>query len=201
MRRTILFAVFLCGIFSPQLFAQRYNGPEVPRYEVGVQADIHHLDGVGEWGGGLGFQFNYNFNEHFALDSELVYRQHDLLASNGVTTQSPVVGQTTGLFGIRAGKRVEDYGFFAHARAGFLHFGTDKGVTLLTRNTVPAFDVRGTVEHYYGPVILRFDLGELIVAYGNAQAASNVSLGPPPAPGRIGTRASPVVGLGFGVRF
>lgn len=200
MRRAVFFAIFLCGI-SPQLFAQRYYDVEVPRYEVGVQADIHYLDGVRRWGGGLGFRFDYNFNEHIALDSELVFRQHDLLASNGVTTQSAVVGQTTGLFGIRAGKRVEDYGFFAHARAGFLHFGTDQGVTLLSRNTVPAFDVRGTLEHYSGPVILRLELGEMIVAYGDAQAASNISLGPPPAPGRLGTRASPVVGLGFAVRF
>ena len=198
MRRA-MFVVILLSAISPQVFAQRYYGPEVPRYEFGVQADIHYLDGVGEWGGGLGFRFNYNFNEHIALDSELIFRQHDLLANGG--TQSAVVGQTTGLFGLRVGKRVEDYGFFAHARAGFLHFGTDQGVTLLTRNTVPAFDVRGTFEHDYGPVILRFELGELIVAYGNAQAVSNVSLGPPPAPGRLGTRASPVVGLGFAIRF
>jgi hypothetical protein len=200
MRRAVFFVLLLCGLPS-QLFAQGYYSPEVPRYEVGVQVDLHHLDGVGEWGGGLGFRFDYNFNEHVALDSELVYRQHDLLASSGVTPQSAVDGQTTGLFGLRAGKRVEDYGFFAGARAGFLHFGTDKGVTLLTRNTVPAFDVRGTLEHYYGPVILRFELGELIVAYGNAQAASNLTLGLSPAPGRLGTRASPVLGLGFAVRF
>ena len=200
MRRTVLFSILLFGI-SPQLFAQRYYGPEVPRYEFGVQADIHYLDGVGEWGGGVGFRFNYNFNEHFALDSELVFRQHDLFAPNSGRTQSAVVGQTTGLFGVRAGKRVEDYGFFAHACAGFLHFGSDNGVTLLSRNTVPAFDVRGTMERYYGPVILRLELGEMIVAYGNAQAFSSVSFGPPPAPGRLGTRASPVVGLGFAVRF
>lgn len=200
MRRAAFFAILLFGI-SPQLFAQRYYGEEVPRYEVGVQADLHYLNGVREWGGGLGFRFNYNFNEHIALDSELVFRQHDLLASNGVGTQSAVVGQTTGLFGVRAGKRMEDYGFFAHAHAGFLHFGTDQGVTLLSRDTVPAFDVRGTLEHYHGPVILRLELGEMIVAYGNAQAASNITLGPPPAPGHLGTRASPVVGLGFAVRF
>lgn len=196
-----MFLVILsCGI-PTQLFSQRYYDTEVPRYEFGVQADIHYLDGVGEWGGGVGFRFNYNFNEHFALDSELVFRQHDLFAPNSGSTQSAVVGQTTGLFGVRAGKRVEDYGFFASARAGFLHFGTDNGVTLLSRNTVPAFDVRGTMERYYGPVILRLELGEMIVAYGNAQAFSSVSFGPPPVPGRLGTRASPVVGLGFAVRF
>ena len=199
MRRAVWFAIFLCGI-SPQLLAQRYYDREVPRYEVGVEADIHYLDGVGEWGGGIGFRFNYNFNGNMALDSELLFRQHHLLASGGFATPSAVVGQTTGLFGLRAGKRVLDYGLFAHARAGFLHFSTDKGVTLLTRNTVPAFDLGGTLEHYYGPVILRLELGELIVAYGNAQAASSLTLGPPP-PERLGTRASPVVGLGFAVRF
>src|SRR5215467_2771063 len=200
MRRSILFVIFLLGI-SPQLFAQRYYEGEVPRYEVAAQFDIHYLNGIQEWGGGVGLRFHYNFDAHFALDSELVYRQHNVDSLSGVTTPSAVVGQTTGLFGVRAGKRVEDYGFFASARAGFLHFGTDQGVTLLTRNTVPAFDVRGTLEHYHGPVILRFELGELIVAYGNAQTASNVSLGPPPSPGHLGTRASPVVGLGFAVRF
>lgn len=198
MRRAVWFVIFLCGI-SPQLLAQRYYEREVPRYEVGVEADIHYLDGVGEWGGGIGFRFDYNFNGNLALDSELLFRQHDLLASDGLTTA--IVRQTTGWFGLRAGKRVEDYGLFAHARAGFLHFATDKGVTLLTRNTVPAFDLGGTLEHYYGPVILRFELGELIVAYGNAQAASSLTLGPPRPPERLGTRASPVVGLGFAVRF
>ena len=200
MRRSILFVIFLLGI-SPQLFAQRYYEGEVPRYEVGAQFDIHYLNGIQEWGGGVGLRFHYNFDAHFALDSELVYRQHNVDSLSGVTTPSAVVGQTTGLFGVRAGKRVEDYGFFASARAGFLHFGTDKGVTLLTRNAVPAFDLRGTLERYHGPVILRLELGEMIVAYGNAQAASNVSLGPPPSPGPLGARASPVVGLGFAVRF
>src|SRR5690242_21055334 len=76
MRRAVFFVILLCGIPS-QLFAQRYYSPEVPRYEVGVQVDIHHLDGVGEWGGGLGFRLNYNFNEHVALDSELVYRRSE----------------------------------------------------------------------------------------------------------------------------
>jgi hypothetical protein len=199
MLRTVLLLILSCGI-SPQLFAQKYYEREVPRYEVGAQFDIHYLNGLGEWGGGVGPRFNYNFSEHVALDSELVYRQHDLLASSGTTTQSATIGQTSGLFGVRAGQHAGDYGVFAHARAGFLHFGTANGVSLLNRGTVPAFNVGGTFERYHGPVILRFDLGELIVAYGNAQATTGL-LGPPPAPGRLGTRASPVVGFGFGVRF
>src|SRR5215467_11589254 len=199
MRRSILFVIFLLGI-SPQLFAQRYYEGEVPRYEVGAQFDIHYLNGLQEWGGGLGLRFHYNFNQHVALDSELVYRQHNLFASNSTAAQSATIGQTSGLFGVRAGQHAGYYGVFAHARAGFLHFGTSNGASLLNRGTVPAFNVGGTFERYHGPVILRFDLGELIVAYGNAQATQGL-LGPPPPPGRLGTRASPIAGLGFAVRF
>ena len=86
--------------------------------------------------------------------------------------------------------------------AGTNAIGSDTqedGVTLLTRNTVPAVEVGGTLEHYSGPVVLRFDLGELIVPYGNASLASFSPQLPPP--GRLGTQASPIVGLGFAVRF
>src|SRR5215472_15279191 len=156
MRKAIFLLILACGI-PQQLFAQRYSYGEVQRYEVGVQADFNYLDGVGEGGGGLGVRFHYNFNEHIALDSELVYRQHNLLASSGTTMQSATIGQTSGLFGVRAGQHTAYYGVFAHARAGFLHFGTSNGASLLNRGTVPAFNVGGTFERYHGPVILRFD--------------------------------------------
>jgi hypothetical protein len=144
---------------------------EVPRYEVGIQFDFHYLDGVGEWGGGFGPRFHYNFNEHFALDSELTYRQHNVSTFNSLIPTSTVIGQTTGLFWVRAGQRVQDFGLCVQAGAGFLHFGTNHGVSLLTRNTVPAFNVGGVIERYSGPVVLRFDMGEMIVAYGNAQVS------------------------------
>ena len=198
MRRALFFLILLGGT-TPQLLAQTYYDGEGPRFEVGAQLNIHYLNGLQEWGGGFGVRFNYNFNDHVALDSELVYRQHDLFSSNGTPTPSATIGQTSGLFGVRAGQHAEYYGVFAHARAGFLHFGTSNGASLLNRSTVPAFNVGGTFERYHGPVILRFDLGELIVAYGNAQATGS-SFAPPP-PGRLGTRASPIAGFGFGVRF
>ena len=200
MRRARFLLIFLCST-KPQLFAQRYFEGQVPRYELGAQFDFHYLNGLQEWGGGFGLRFHYNFNRHIALDSELVYRQHNLLASHGPTTQSATAAQTSGLFGVRAGQRTGYYGVFAHARAGFLHFGTSNGASLLHRSTVPAFSVGGSFERYHGPVILRFDLGELIVAYGNATATSGQTLVPPPPPGHLATRASPIVGLGFGVRF
>ena len=157
--------ILSCAI-PPKLMAQRYHFGEVPRYEVGLQFDFNYLDGVGDWGGGFGGRFHYNFNEHFALDSQIIFRQHDVSVPMGTAVGTGAIGQTTGLFGLRAGQRVQDIGFFLRARAGFLHFGSDNGVSLLSRNTFPAFDVGGALERYTGPMILRFEMGELIVAYG-----------------------------------
>lgn len=201
MRWALPLFVLSCYL-SPALSAQGRYDYGVPRVEIGAQFDINNLDGVGVWGGGFGVRFHYNFTEHVALDSSLTYRQHNLLAGPPPALVSPAIGQTNGLFGARMGQRVDHYGFFAHARGGFVHFGSAHGVTLLTKNTVPAFDVGGTLEAYHGPVILRFDLGEMIVAYGNATVSpSQTSLGPPPATARLGTRASPAVGFGFAIRF
>jgi hypothetical protein len=201
MRMAVLFLV--SAFLIPQmLYAQRWQSTELPRYEVGVQANINYLDGVGEWGGGIGARFHYNFDQHFAFDSELTYRQHDLATLSGLSLTPAVVGQTSGLLGVRAGQRDGEYGFFAQARAGFLHFSNGNGVSLLTRNTVPAFDVGASVERYHGPVILRFGLSELIVPYGSAKLPPDPPSTPPQLqPGPLGTRASPMVSLGFAVRF
>jgi len=201
MRMAVFFLV--SAFLIPQmLHAQRWQSTDLPRYEVGVQANINHLDGVAEWGGGIGGRFHYNFDQHFALDSELTYRQHDLATLSGLSLNTAVVGQTTGLFGVRAGQRDGEYGFFAQARAGFLHFSNGNGASLLTRDTVPAFDVGGSFERYHGPVILRFGLSELIVPYGSARIPPSPPSTPPqPQPGPLGTRASPMVSFGFAVHF
>jgi hypothetical protein len=200
LMRWALILLVLAIMIPPRLHAQLQHYEDVPRYELGMQANVTNLDGVGDWGGGIGVRFHYNFDEHFALDSELTYRQHNVLTSSGLS--SAVVGQTNGMFGIRAGQRVRDVGFFAQARAGFLHFGNNNGEALLTRNTVPAFDVGGTLERYLGPVVLRCGLSELIVPYGNARVSPGPPVTPPqPLPGPLGSRASPMLGLGFAVRF
>jgi hypothetical protein len=200
--RMAAFLLVTSALVPKAIHAQARQYTELPRYELGLQANINQLDGVGVWGGGMGARFDYNFDQHFALDSELTYRQHDMATLSGLSLNTAVVGQTSGLFGMRAGRRDSDFGFFAEARAGFLHFGNNQGRSLLTRNTVPAFDVGGSVERYLGPVILRFGLSELIVPYGNTRVPS----GPPrtlpqPMPGPLGTRATPMLSFGFAVRF
>ena len=197
MRRALLLVLPFC---IPQILNAQNQYLETPRYEAGLQFDFNYLNGVGDSGGGFGPRFHYNFDDHFALDSQLIYRQHDVSIPTGTTFGTGAIGQTTGLFGVRAGQRVENVGFFVRARAGFLHFGTDNGASLLSRNTFPAFDVGATLERYSGPVIWRFELGEMIVPYGNA----TVSPGPfqvLPQPTPLGTRASPSLGFGIAFRF
>jgi hypothetical protein len=196
------FFVVSAFLIPQMLHAQGWQSTDLPRYEVGLQANINHLNGVGDWGGGIGGRFHYNFDPHFALDSELTYRQHDIATLSGLPLNTAVVGQTSGLFGVRAGQRDGEYGFFAQARAGFLHFSNNNGVFLLNRNTVPAFDVGGCFERYHGPVILRFGLSELIVPYGNAKIPPGPASTPAqPQSGPLGTRVSPMVSFGFAVRF
>lgn len=189
-------------LLSPRLSAQRqydYDS-EVPRYEIGAQLDFNHLSGIGEPGGGVGVRFDYNFNEHLAFDAAFTHRQHILLPPSGLPP-SPSIAQNNGLFGLRAGVRAYS-GLFLHARGGFVNFGAYNGNSLLTRKTFPAAEFGGTVENYFGPVILRVDVGGMIIPYGNATVSPaffNVAPSSHPAP--LGTRASSLVSLGFAVRF
>ena len=191
---TIFFAQMLPAVLHAQ------SSLEVPRYELGLQLNFTYLDGVGVWGGGIGGRFHYNFNEHVAFDSEVLFRQNNVPAVNA-SNPTPIVAQTTGLFGVRAGQRFENGGLFVHARGGFLHFGNDGGATLLTKSTVPAFDVGMTLERYFGPAIFRFDAGEMIVPYGNATLWQSPLAPQIPPPGPLGTRANPSVEFGIAFRF
>jgi hypothetical protein len=204
MRKVVFFLILVCGT-SPGIFAQRYTDSEVPRYELGVQFSFSHNESVSDALGG-GASFHYNFNKHYALDSQFTY---------GPATTSTVGagGQTMFLAGVRAGKRVEDSGFFLHARGGFVQYSPENGGRpLFSRDTFPAFNVGGTLEHYFGMfpnpweknMSFRLEVGALIVPYGRATLtpSSSPPIGSPPAPtGPLGTRVGPVFGLGIGFRF
>lgn len=125
-----------------------------------------------------------------ALDSEPTGRRQD--------------EQVNGLLGLRAGERVGNSGLFVRARAGFLYYGSANGLSYLSRNTVPAFDVGLTMEHYSNPMVVRFELGEMIVPYGSTTVLPPpppVVVFPPGPPKPLGTRFNTKVGLGVAFRF
>jgi hypothetical protein len=184
----------------PLRVSAQASDSEVPRYEIGAQFDFNHLSGTGEPGGGVGVRFDYNFDDHFAFDAELTHREHTLLPPTGLPP-NPIIAQNTGLFGLRAGVRAWS-GLFLHARGGFVNFGSSDGNSLLTRRTFAAAEFGGTVENYYGPLILRLDVGGMIIPYGNARLSPAFLTAPSSTrAGPLGTRASSLVGLGFAIRF
>lgn len=188
--RCFLVCLLLSVCAVPELRAQQGH------YELGMQLDLNPMTEVGG-GGGIGPRFDYKFNEHLAFDAQLTYRRNTVLTSNDI-------GQTQLLAGLRAGQRVGDIGFFVRARAGFVHFGSIDGLSVVSRTTVPIFDLGGTLEHYHGPLILRFELGELFTAYGSAivpPPPPPVIVFPPGPPKPLGTRANPVLGFGVAFRF
>ena len=84
------------------------------------------------------------------------------------------------------------------------------GPPLFSRNTFPALDAGGTLEHYFGStpwqqnMFFRLELGALIVPYGSATLVpgpATIIGAPPPPSGQLGTRVGGVLGLGFGFRF
>lgn len=203
MRKAVFLLILACGI--PQgVFAQRYSD-EVPHFELGGQLSLAHIARVSDTLG-IGASFHYNFNEHYAFDSQLAF-------ADATSSAGGAGGQTKFLVGLRAGQRVEDSGFFLHARGGFLRYVADTGEgPLFSRNTFPAFDVGGSLEHYFGwfpdlwnkNMVFRLEVGALIVPYGRATLTPSPSppIGSPPPPsGPLGTRVGPVYSLGFGFRF
>lgn len=97
-------AAMLLLLFSAlPAYTPAQSSSDFRRYEVGAQFDVSYLSGVGDWGGGFGARFHYNFDEHIALDSELIFRQHDVASFNSTAAFTGTVGQTTGMFGFAQG--------------------------------------------------------------------------------------------------
>ena len=193
MRKFALLQFMLCIPVS--LHAQSFD--RVPHVEAGLQFDFAGLGPVGLVGG-VGGRFHYNFNDHFALDTEITYHQRDVSPRNSFFAPPTVtLGQTTALGGLRAGFREQNVGAFFRARGGALHFASAADAQLLTRRNVPALDLGITAERYDGPMILRMDVGEWFMFAGNATVPS--SFAPPPT--RLGTRLSFSLGFGVAVRF
>jgi hypothetical protein len=180
-------AISLFFLFSSESFAQTRDRP----IEVGGFLTIIDLTGsVGEKPGGLGGRFAYNFTKNFAFDAEAAYFPEN---------PSGNYGQTVALAGLRAGVRGESFGAFAKIRPGVVRFGGDFFRTYNNRSqNYFALDVGASLEFYTSPrVILRFDLGDTIVPFGD-NIINRPSI---PATFRPGTTHNLQSSFGVGFRF
>jgi hypothetical protein len=147
---------FLSGMTST--LAQQ---SDLQKTEIGGFVSIIDLrESVGEKPFGFGGRFSYNVNDNFAVDGEVVHFPQN---------PSGDFSETQGVVGVKAGIRKEKFGVFAKVRPGIIRFGGDffKARNNGARNNF-VVDAGGVFEYYPSSrVILRIDVGDSIIPFGN----------------------------------
>ena len=158
---------------------------ERKRFEVGVQFTSLMRDGDGDrngFGGRIGYDFaTFGGGKYVATaEAEVNYLPGDRYVSdftsfNGLgSRRDGRVAQ--GFFGAKVGRKFENFGVFAKARPGFVHYtrgfqnisGTGSNSRLETKGaTNAALDAGGVLEFYPTKrITTRFDAGDTIVRFG-----------------------------------
>jgi hypothetical protein len=123
---------------------------------------------------GFGGRFTYNFTPSIAVESEL----NSYLTNPSSRTLQDGGRAVVGLIGPKAGIRRDRFGVFFKARAGVTSFSdvftsaAVFGSVETTRKTHAALDLGVATEFYPAPrTILRFDIGRMLVRYGDSTDA------------------------------
>lgn len=185
-RRVFLGAIAASAMMLLNIQAIRAQG-DAPKIEAGVQFIGLRLKDFQEGPVGIGGRFIYNLTDNLAIDVEV---------SHFPENPSGNFGETQGLFGVRAGKRMDKIGAFVKARPGFINLGGGFFDSRLDKKRFFALDIGGVIEYYPSSrTVLRFDIGDTIIAYQGATYIGS------PIPARLGTSHNLQAGLGFGIRF
>ena len=178
---------------------------------VGFPPRIRH-----NFGGGA--RFTYNLTDSIAVEGELTHHPKERFIGFGGLFPPENFGtliggkRTEGLFGVKAGKRMEKIGVFAKFRPGFMRFtkipdcpGGEISRCTYGAKTEPAFDIGGVFEYYpVRQVVIRFDAGDTIIRYDKLTRANFGDLPPSPQfPLEIGggTTHNAQFSVGVGIRF
>ena len=126
---------------------------------------------------GFGGRLTVNLNRQVALDSELSF-----LPIRDNTDGYVARNAVQGVVGIKAGHRSERWGIYGKFRPGATHFkGLAEGVVCVTalpfsnacipRDTTRlTIDYGGVVEIYGKKTLLRFDVGDTVIRFGDERA-------------------------------
>ena len=187
---------FLAGPFLASAFlaSAAHAQSRTPPFEVGLQFISLRLHALGEGAGGVGGRFTYNRFEHLAFEAELNHFPEN---------PSGDFGETEAFFGVKAGTRFDQFGLFAKARPGVIHFGGGSAAERLSQKTQFACDLGGVFEYYPSPRwLVRADFGDTIIPFGNTTFLSplgGTSAGPNVV--RLGTTHNFQGSVGFAIRF
>lgn len=145
---------------------------EFTRAEVGAETSILFQNRlVSLTDAGIGGRFTYNFTPSVALESEI-----DSYLTNTSSRSLQDGGKAfVGLIGPKAGIRRDRFGVFFKARTGVMSFRNALtsaaifGNLNTARKTHAALDLGAAAEFYPSPrTILRFDIGRMLVRYGDS---------------------------------
>jgi Outer membrane protein beta-barrel domain len=218
MRRLARFVALgtLCLFFALRQPAWAQTG-DVPRYEVGAQfSTLVTNSPFNETKPGFGGRFTINLTGNVAVEA-----QGDFYPTNNANSSEFTGGRvSSGLFGIKAGRRFERFGIYGKARPGLIHFSrtlagfhAEPAPTIFVADFRPrtefATDIGGVLEFYpTRRIVTRFDFGDMVVRYGerttnipvlSGGATPTVSLVPFTQPSQ--TRHNFQFSAGVGFRF
>ena len=154
---------------------------DAPRYEVGAQFSSLTMRDPSfandfRTEPGFGGRFTVNITDYLAAEAQVDFYPNDNRSGSDFAGGR----MTTGLFGVKAGKRYERFGIYAKARPGFVRFErtfvgfTDVTPTPQFPDFVPQFrgrtefatDIGGVLEFYpTRRIVTRFDIGDTIIRF------------------------------------
>ena len=187
MRMSIMIAAGMMMASIVCVDARAQGTSDRPRFEIGGQFVGLRLNDFDEGAAGIGGRFAYNLGEHLAIETVI---------SHFPENPSGNFGETVGLAGIRLGSRIERFGVFAKLRAGAINLGGGDFDLRIKQKTFFAAEAGMAIEYYAGPhMVLRLDLGDLIVPFGGATFMSTIP------PKKLGTSHNIQTEIGIAVRF
>jgi hypothetical protein len=156
---------------------------------------------------GYGGRVTYNLTKNIGVEAEVTYfpkeRFLGIAGPFSTVTGFDVGGKRTeGLFGIKAGKRLEKFGVFGKIRPGFMRFDQIPDCKNSTSRCTSgsksefALDVGGVIEYYPSShSFVRFDVGDTIIRYGKINTLPGFI--PSQVGGGTTNNAQYSVGVGF----
>ena len=191
MRMFALIVMALVSCFeSSSLFAQK-------RVEAGIFLDYLSISQTNTKNFGMGGRFGYRIHRNLMMEGELAYdygvnfeeAYRDVLNGNITAIERTSVGVTHGLLGPTLQPAKGGFRPFATLKGGFVDFRLSPSLLPLSNVVSTILGIRtsslnvalypgGGVEASFGPVGLRFELGDEIYFNNGAHNNLRITLGP-----------------------
>ena len=185
-----LFALLLFATFTPRASAQYRSGDD--HVEVGIFGELFRVNQVDLNLAGVGGRASFNITPIIQLEGEVSYDFNQVFTetdTTGVTLQRTSFRAVSGLFGPKLQTNRGPVRFFVTAKGGAVAFRLDPGpatigefgstvANLRAQNLNGVLYPGGGAEAFWGPIGLRFDVGDEIYFNNGAHNNLRATFGP-----------------------